>query len=610
MPNNSSESAESTEKVAAKPTDKNAKIGVENAVVSSHQVKHAQSINRDMPSGSAGQSDRASLEVDLKDGTVVSRKNPLTEAQALKRARQDSSDDGKSDSIRDEKQVRKRDNKADTHILKALASDSSLSDDTRKFVKSIQDIRESSKERGLSTAAIDATAGEMLSLEIRDLKIREAALEKYSKSPVFTNDFRFTLPDIKTVVPGSIPGFVSIKLGPEDNQEVLKQFKHELEKRDQTKLSDFDREKLHDIAIVDVCIRKYQDALTEQDMSTARSLPQIQRGGYLSKAAVLDGACLGATKAVLHKVSAENEVENQMNGLAVGVLLGKTVGMLVTQSNLVFKGIGISLQAGGVALAAEQISAIGVKYGQAFNKALPALYALNENPSTKNFEDAKHLIQEEMGPPIAETALFAAGLAAGHAADRILGKLALKRQAEKSAGPEFNGTLAGAGRYWETIEQKIAKPLDKLEPGDTRVVRQHHRNSCVAAVGDMLTNGKFSHLDLIPRLNENWWPEYLKDNPEPMAALKWLEIELGKDKWFHTDDYPDTMKAVNEVLSYSKEPFGVTFKIFAEDAHAVVIDGVTTNGLIKVRDPDGSYYMMTKEEFKRVWSGEALLPRK
>ncbi len=607
MPDNLSKSVESKEKPGAKPPDK-AELGAESAAVSSEQVKLAQSTNKEMPSGSAGPTDGGSLEVDLNNGTVVSRKNPLTEVQALKKAKENSSEDNSSsDKVRNGS---KRDNKANTQILKALASDETLSDESRKLVKSVQEIRENTKLKGLSTAAIDETAGEMLHAEIIDLKLREAALEKYSNAPVFQNELRIPLPDINSFVPGSIPRFVSIKLGPEDDREILKQFKQELERRDQRKLSDSDREKLHDIAVCDVVIRKYQDALTEREISIARSLPPEQRGGFLTKAAVLDGACLGGTKEVLHKVIAENEVENQMTGLGVGLLLGKTVGILATSSNLALRGIGVLLQTGGLALAAEEVSKIGEKYCNGFGKALPALFTLHENPSAKNLEIAKHLVENELGPPIADTALFAAGLAAGHAADRIFGKLTLKHLEDVNKRPHAEGKLAGAGRFWETIEQKLAKPLDQLEAGDLRVVKQHHRNSCVAAVGDMLTKGKFNHLDLIPRLNANWWPEYLKANPEPMASLKWLGAELGEKEWLFKNDYPDSMKAVDEVLGYSKEPFAVTFKLYGQDAHAVAIDGVTKNGLIKVRDPDGSYYKMTKEEFKRVWTGEALLPRK
>jgi hypothetical protein len=609
VPNNPPESTESTEKLTPKAAEKNAQIGVENVVVSSNQVKQAQSTNKDMPSGSAGPSDGGSMEVHLSDGKVVSRKNPLTR-DAQKKANEASGDNSEKEKLGNKSIERKRDNKANTHILKALASDHSLSEDTRKFVKNIQEIRTNSKEKGLSTAAIDETAGEMLSVEIRDLKLREASLDKYSKSSAFPKETYIPLPDIKTFMPGSMPSFVSIKLGPEDDPEILRQFTRELEKRDQTKLSDFDREKLHDIVVCDVLIQKYQDALVEKDMSAARTLPPMQQGSFLCKAALLDGACMGGVKTVIHKIIAENEINNQMDGLAVGILLGKTVGILATQSNLVFKGIGLALQAGGLALAAEQIGEIGAKYAQGFTKVLPALQELTENPNTQNFENAKHLVQEELGPPIAETALFASGLAAGHAADRILGKIANKHSFEKSTDSALRASLAGAGRFWDTLEEKIAKPLDKLEPGDIRVVKQFHRNSCVAAVGDMLTNGKFAQLDLITQLNKHWGTEFLKRNPQPMLSLKALSKELGANKWEFKGDYDDSMEAVNEVLGHSDKPFGVIFKVFGEDPHAVVIDGVTNDGLIKVRDPDGKYYKMTKNEFKRVWSGLAILPRK
>lgn len=605
MTDNSSKNVESKEKQVFKSAEKGSQLGVENAAVDSKQVKEALSRNKDMPTGSAGPSQRGTLEVELNDGTVVSRNNPLTEKQVLKKAKESAVDD----TLHKDAKARKHDNKANTHILKVLADDHSLSDETKKFVKNVQEMRENSKKKGLSTSALDETAGEMLSLEIRDLKLREAAFEKYSKSPVFPNEVRFPLPDIKTFMPGSIPGFVSLKLGPEDDKEVLKNFKHQLEKHDQTRLSDFDREKIHDIAVCDVVLQKYQDTLTQHEIQAAKNLPPLERAGYLSKAALIDGACLGATKEVLHKLIAENEVENQMTGLAVGMLLGKTIGVIATSSNLALRGIGTALQAGGIALAAEQITQISAKYAEAFSKTAPAFWELSKDPSASNFEKTKDVVEEKLGPPIADTALFATGLAAGHVADKILGKLTVKRSADLRHEPATKALQAGAGQFWEVIELKIAKPLDQLEDGDVRVVRQHHKNSCVAAVGDMLTNGVIKQLKLIEELNQYWWPEHLEKEPEPTSTLRNLGMELnrqGTKKWDHVP-YKPTEENFKILFSNTHEPFAVTFKpADSPIAHAVVIDGATPKGLINVRDPDGTYYMMTKKEFLRVWSGDTL----
>lgn len=609
MTDNSSKSVESREKQTYKSAGKSSQLGAENAAVDSKQVKDAQSRNKDMPSGSAGPSQRGTLEVELHDGTVVSRNNPLTEKQVLKKKTEGAWDE----TVHKDAKARKHDNKANTHILKVLADDHSLSDETKRFVKNVQEMRENSKKNGLSTSVLDETAGEMLSIEIRDLKLREAALEKYAKSPVFPNEVRFPLPDIKTFMPGSIPGFVSLRLGPEDEKDILKNFKQQLEKHDQTKLSDFDREKIHDTAVCDVVLQKYQDTLTQHEIQAAKNLPTLERAGYLSKAALIDGACLGATKEVLHKVIAENEVENQMTGLAVGMMLGKTIGVIATSSNLALRGIATVLHTGGIALAAEQITQISTKYAEAFTKTAPAFWELSKDPSAPSFEKTKHLVEQEFGPPIADTALFAAGLAAGHAADKILGKLTLKRSAELRREPATKATQAGAGQFWETIDLKIAKPLDQLEDGDVRVVRQHHRNSCIAAVGDMLTNGIRSQLELITELNKFHFPEYLEKHKYPKSSLKNLGIELnsvGTKKWDYVP-LEHTQTNLETIIKRNKEPFAVTFKGDENPvAHAVVIDGITPEGHISVRDPDGTYYMMTKKEFLRVWTGETLQERK
>jgi hypothetical protein len=606
LTDNSSKNVESKEKQVFKSAEKGSQLGVENAAVDSKQVKEALSRNKDMPTGSAGPSQRGTLEVELNDGTVVSRNNPLTEKQVLKKAKESAVDD----TLHKDAKARKHDNKANTHILKVLADDHSLSDETKKFVKNVQEMRENSKKKGLSTAALDETAGEMLSLEIRDLKLREAAFEKYSKSPVFPNEVRFPLPDIKTFMPGSIPGFVSLKLGPEDDKEILKSFKHQLERHDQTRLSDFDREKIHDIAVCDVVLQKYQDTLTQHEIQAAKNLPPLERAGYLSKAALIDGACLGATKEVLHKLIAENEVENQMTGLAVGMLLGKTIGVIATSSNLALRGIATVLQAGGIALAAEQITQISAKYAEAFSKTAPAFWELSKDSSASNFEKTKDVVESEFGPPIADSALFAFGLAAGHAADHIFGKRTLKPARERDETGAKDGFAGSSGFfYWETLELKVAKPLDQLQPGDIRVVKQLHPRSCVAAVGDMLTNGVKSQLHLIKELERHWGDELTTLSPNRMGSLRSLRDALGDEHWSYSFEYPNDLEGVEQVLSVSNKPFAVTFKVLGAIPHAVVIDGVTSKGLIKVRDPDGTYYKMTKNEFLRVWSGLALHAR-
>lgn len=608
MADNSSKNVESKEKQVFKSAEKGSQLGAENAAVDSKQVKEALSRNKDMPSGSAGPSHRGTLEVELNDGTVVSRNNPLTEKQVLKKAKETAADD----TVHKDAKARKHDNKANTHILKVLADDHSLSDETKKFVKNVQEMRENSKKKGLSTSALDETAGEMLSLEIRDLKLREAAFEKYSKSPVFPNEVRFPLPDIKTFMPGSIPGFVSLRLGPEDDKEILTNFKHQLEKQDQTRLSDFDREKIHDIAVCDVVLQKYQDTLTQHEIQAAKNLPPLERAGYLSKAALIDGACLGATKEVLHKLIAENEVENQMTGLAVGMLLGKTIGVIATSSNLALRGIATVLQAGGIALAADQITQISAKYAEAFSKTAPAFWELSKDPNASNFEKTKDVVESEFGPPIADSALFAFGLAAGHAVDKIIGKTTLKEPAEKRALSQGKGPLAGAGHFWETIDQVEGPP--------ELVVKQTHQNSCVSAVGSMLSGLKIHQEKIRAHLEGKWGKEYLERNPQPEIPFNWLPKAIGND-WTHTSYDTESVANVRALLNYLEPPFGAMFVKFGRPHHVVVIDGWETKpvifkgkdglthevrNLVKVRDPDGTMYKMTVDELQSVWNGDTV----
>jgi hypothetical protein len=60
------------------------------------------------------------------------------------------------------------------------------------------------------------------------------------------------------------------------------------------------------------------------------------------------------------------------------------------------------------------------------------------------------------------------------------------------------------------------------------------------------------------------------------------------------------------------DPFMAGFKTGANTAHAVVVDGITPEGLVMIRDPywgvtsEGTRYEMRMSDFLRAWDGSGV----
>jgi hypothetical protein len=61
-------------------------------------------------------------------------------------------------------------------------------------------------------------------------------------------------------------------------------------------------------------------------------------------------------------------------------------------------------------------------------------------------------------------------------------------------------------------------------------------------------------------------------------------------------------------LLVARGPWAAEFKGANGCLHYVVVDGVTPDGLVRIRDPfgGGSVYLMTQADFRHVWDGVAL----
>lgn len=239
-----------------------------------------------------------------------------------------------------------------------------------------------------------------------------------------TQDTKLTLPDYKSLSspfgPAAIMArTVEVKFGPADNGAIEHRMQQLLHGRDFEKLYDFDKEKLQNLAICDVFLDKYQEALSKLEMKDAGAMPVQLRGGYLAGAALEDGAALGATRQVLRKCIDEGALGDLSSGTAIGIALGKVVAKLAAGINPWTRGAAILLQAGGVGLLAKQVLDIGDGCIKGLNNSGPALQNLINDPSEANLAEAKSKVDEQLGGPLADGALVAVGFAAAHGVEKV-----------------------------------------------------------------------------------------------------------------------------------------------------------------------------------------------
>lgn len=249
------------------------------------------------------------------------------------------------------------------------------------------------------------------------------ATDKSRFSNPIKEKFTALLPDFKTMgAPGSFPRILTVEFGPQDNALVQKHFTENLHGRDPSKLSEFDRSKLSNLAICDTFMDKYQRALTDQELQDTKLMPQPLKGLFLAGTALEDGVAVGAARSVIHKVIDEGAIGDLASGTAMGLAFGKVVTNLATNVNPWVKGIAVAMQAGGVAVAIKQFSEIGHEGINGFLSSVPALQELAQNPSEKTLAHAKEEVDQHLGPPFADTALVGLGFVAAKGMEKIATK--------------------------------------------------------------------------------------------------------------------------------------------------------------------------------------------
>ncbi len=150
------------------------------------------------------------------------------------------------------------------------------------------------------------------------------------------------------------------------------------------------------------------------------------------------------------------------------------------------------------------------------------------------------------------------------------------------------GAPVGKGGDWPVLNERPSPD----------VVKQISNESCVAAVGEMLSNGMLKQDVLIDQVGTK--PEFLA----PLLGPEWKGGFVRENR-----------EKVLEVLLASKRSWAAEFR---DDfyhrvrmGHMVVVDGLDKVGNVMIRDPqDATRYEMTREAFLKYWSDRALFSTK
>lgn len=151
--------------------------------------------------------------------------------------------------------------------------------------------------------------------------------------------------------------------------------------------------------------------------------------------------------------------------------------------------------------------------------------------------------------------------------------------------------IAGAGGDWPVINERISAD----------VVKQSEPMSCVAACGEMLSEGKVSQTQLI---------EAFKGSPRVDGSF--LPKQLGEGWRFGTIAEEDFQVLLRKNKTFSAELRDKKYHGTTEGPnHQIIVDGTDEFGNIKIRDPqDGTRYEMTWGDFNFVWTGRVVFYNK
>ncbi len=326
------------------------------------------------------------------------------------------------------------------------------------------------------------------------------------KVGLIKQDTSLWMPDYKSMAsPMVLPKMVEVRLTPADNHRIEELYRKNLSATDkhgvnrgEKGLTDFEKQNLRNLAVCDLALEKYQEALTKSTLNETRHMPDPVRGLMLAGAALGDGAAIGASKAVLHKVIQGGAIGDLASGTAMGVAFGKVVGTLAANVNPWTRLGARALQAGGLALAVKEIGQVGADGYNGLMKSLPALQDCCSHPSEKTFAHAKAITEDNLGEPLADATLVGLGFAAAHGVEKAV---------------TSGGGKGGAGKQHETAAEGAEGLKTKSDAPEGRVEKYKQRD-----------------VQELPKLAHSGY-ECVRANDDCVRILKCGQHELKMMKW-------------------------------------------------------------------------------
>lgn len=151
---------------------------------------------------------------------------------------------------------------------------------------------------------------------------------------------------------------------------------------------------------------------------------------------------------------------------------------------------------------------------------------------------------------------------------------------------------SGAGGNWRRFDEKF----------DESVIKQTTEISCVSAVGEMLL--KTRGISVAQEKNRHiiGEPSYVGSLARCLNTFDKKSADGKEWRGFATDE--ESLA----VLLKQKGLGVILVEPTSRIGHAVIADGRTRSGFIKIKDPfDQTSYKMTLEDFTSNWGGEVIL---
>lgn len=174
-----------------------------------------------------------------------------------------------------------------------------------------------------------------------------------------------------------------------------------------------------------------------------------------------------------------------------------------------------------------------------------------------------------------------------------------------SKADDLGGDILKGGRY---RVDKVSGRLQRTDLGKLReqynwpvinerfsneVLRQSLDESCVSAVGEMLSEGRVSEKTLIKNLGTP-------------ADIEELAKELGEG-WTSKTRQFKSLSEIGEHGPWAAQLGDFEWTRFPKRPHAVIVEGVDKSGNVLIKDPlEGTRYEMIEQDFLKAWTRHAV----